>query len=123
MSEWRQWCKAPDLQVDGDTIDVALPDGRRHRIMVEDEPDGFRLSARVASRSALAGIGEPELFVWQRNRSPSLVGFRLDRYDTMIGELRVPLAGLERDEFIFCVRALATECDRLEVLLTGEDRE
>jgi hypothetical protein len=124
MTNWQRWCKdAVDLSVRGDTIDVALPDGRQHCISVEESGDGIRLMAKVASRGALIRLEEPELWVWKRNRVVSIVGFRIDRYESLIGEVSVPSEGLDGTEFGYCVRSLAAECDRLELLLTGEDVE
>ena len=124
MSEWKAWCRKHDgLAVRGDLIEVALPDGRSHRVAVAPTEGGWMFTARVATRSALAELEEPELFVWQRNRATQLVGFRIDRHDLLIGESWVPSAGMTEDELVFYVRHLAAECDRLEALLTGADVE
>jgi hypothetical protein len=124
MSEWKAWCRAcDDLAVRGDLVEVALPDGRAHRVSVEQTGHGLTLTARVATRGAVAAIEEPELFVWERNRVTQLVGFRIDKHDLLLGESWVPESGLTADELVFYVRHLAAECDRLEALLTGADVE
>lgn len=124
MSEWKSWCRAEaDLTVRGDGVDVELPDGRAHRVKVGATAGGWALTARVATRGAMAGVDDPEVLVWTRNRVTQLVGFRLDKHDLLIGESWVPAAGLTGDEFVFYVRHLAAECDRLEALLTGADVE
>lgn len=124
MNEWKAWCRAiEDLSVRSDAIDVALPDGRGHRVTVGTTSGGWSLTARVATRGAMAGVDDPEVLVWTRNRVTQLVGFRLDKHDLLIGESWVPVDGLTADEFVFYVRHLAAECDRLEALLTGADVE
>lgn len=122
--EWKSWCTADDLTISDDLIDVRLPHGRHHRVEVEVRDDSYRLAAKIAPRSVLATLSEPELAIWSRNRSVQIVGFRIDRYDRVIGEVIAPRdEGLDEKEFCFLVRTLATECDRLEVLLTGDDNE
>lgn len=123
MIDWRSACAADDLAVKGREVVVSLPDGRRHRVRVEEDSDGLRLTAKVAMRGALGQLDSPELFVWLRNRSTSIVGFHFDSYGGVFGEALAPAAGLEDDEFRFYVRAVARECDRLEALLTGDDVE
>lgn len=119
--EWKPWCVADDLQVREDTVHVSLPDGRGHRVRVDELNDGYRLTARVASSAVIGSMRQPELEVWLRNRSLQLVGFHIDRHGRLLGEARVPRAALEGDEFRLYLRTLAAECDRLEALLTGAD--
>ena len=124
MIDWRRWCRAADLTVRDAVIEVALPDGRRHRVsIIEDGSGELRLVGRIATRTALARLDHPELAIWERNRASSVVGFRFDRHNTLVGEIVVPRAGLDAAEFGFYVRTLAAECDRMEVLLTGNDVE
>lgn len=124
MNEWKAWCRGqPDLAVQGDLVEVALPDGRVHRVTVTSAVDGLTLTARVATRAAMADHAEPELLVWQRNRVTQLVGFRFDKHDLLVGECQVPSPALAADELLFYVRHLAAECDRFEALLTGADTE
>jgi hypothetical protein len=123
-SDWPAWCRGEStLSVSDDTISVTLPDGRGHSVVVDETADAMMLTARVASRSALDRSGTPEIDLWVRNRAIQLVGFRLDRYDAIVGEAWLPRVGLTQEEFLFHVRTLASECDRLEVLLTGLDVE
>jgi hypothetical protein len=58
---------------------------------------------------------------WRRNRGTELVGFHIDRRRRLMGVTWVPKAGLAEAEFQLCVRTLATECDRYEFELTGQD--
>lgn len=123
-NEWKAWCRAEsDLTVRGDVVEVKLPDSRSHRVTVESGDDGLTLTARIATRGAMANVDDAELLVWERNRATQLVGFRIDKLDLLIGEAWVPAAGLTAAELVFYVRHLAAECDRLEALLTGLDVE
>lgn len=63
----------------------------------------------------------PQLDAWQRNRAVKLVGFRVDARGRLVAEARVPKHGLTPDEFRTYVSAVATEADRLELILTGKD--
>lgn len=124
MSEWKAWCRGhDDLAVQGDSVEVKLADSRVHRVTVTLAADGLTLTARVATRAAMAGHDDRELLVWQRNRVTQLVGFRFDKHDLLVGECHVPRAGLAADELLFSLRHIAAECDRLEALLTGDDTE
>ena len=63
------------------------------------------------------------LQLWQRNRTTSLVGFRIDARDRVLGETHVPAEGLTPAEFMLYLKTIAEECDRLEWVLTGRDVE
>jgi hypothetical protein len=124
MSDWKTWCRGVrDLTVDGDVVEVQLPGERVHRVTIADAPRALMLQARIATRGTLDQLSEPELYVWTRNRTAQLVGFRIDKHDRLIGEAWVPKDGLVPDELVFYLRTVAADCDRLEALLTGEDKE
>lgn len=119
--DWQAWCKAEDLAVVGDGVEVTIARSRKHRITVDDCGDALRLTGVVVGsrRSERDGL---EVEVWQRNRRLMLVGMRFDKQGRLVGESWVPKAGLVADEFLVYVRTLARECDRFEFQLTGEDR-
>jgi len=122
--DWQRFCDGANLTVDGQNrILVSLPGQRRHRVRVADEADCLVLSAMVARAAILEAVDRPILWAWRRNRGTRLVGFRLDARDALIGEARVPKAGISGEEFRTYVNAVARECDRFEYLLTGQDRE
>ena len=122
--DWRPWCHAhDDLSINGNVVSVRFKGARSHRVTIERSSDGWRLTAQVASGTALNLLEQPELYVWERNRTSCLVGFRIEKYDRLIGEAWVPEDGLTDDEFVLYVRTVAEECDRLEALLTGRDDE
>jgi len=111
------------MVVRGAEVTVDLPDGRRHRVSVDELDDGIRLTGRIATRGAIERLDSPELVIWLRNRTVPLVGFHFDKHGSLVGEARAPRVGLDADELCFYVRTVAAECDRLEALLTGEDVE
>lgn len=119
--EWRSWCKAEDLAVDGDAVVVTIGRSRKHRIVVEDHDESLRLFGVVVGsrRSDMDGL---EVDAWQRNRRLLLVGMRFDKLDRLVGESWVPKVGLVHEEFLVYLRTLARECDRFEFQLTGQDR-
>lgn len=122
-AEWAKLCRADDLSVHGDAVDVTLPDGRRHNVSVRDGGKTYELCSIVARAAALREIDNIPLQAWQRNRSSQLVGFRVDKRERLIGEAWIPKVGLTAEEFQIYVRRVAAECDRFEYLLTGADRE
>ncbi len=122
-TEWRRFCKPRDLAVDGGEITVQLAEGRHHVISVEETDDGLRLLGIVTKQARTSEIENLLPIIWEKNRALQLVGFRVDRRGRLVGEVLVPRAGIDADEFQLCVRTLAAECDRMEYLLTGKDVE
>jgi len=120
-SEWLRYCRAKDFEVQDQRVTVSLPDGRRHRVRVDDAGETFQLVSVVVSATVGAGIEDLPMRTWQRNRRTELVGFRIDRRGRLVGMSWVPKPGLSEDEFQLYVRTLASECDRYEFELTGED--
>lgn len=121
--DWRRFCKTSEFSVEGDAVRVSFSNGRGHLVRVEERAEEYFLSAAVASAKRLESVEQPALFAWTRNRSTWLVGFRVDARGRMVGEAFVPRAGLQVEEFRLSLRAVASECDRLEHLLTGADNE
>jgi len=122
-ADWRTLCKAKDLRVEGDPVEISFEDLRRHKVKVRDEADHLFLTAIVARRAALKETPEPELLAWTRNRTSSLVGYRVDSGGRLLGECWVPKVGLNADELQVYLRKLAADCDRMEHVITGEDVE
>lgn len=120
--EWNKLLRSSDVRVVDGTADVPLGH-RRHRVEIIEEEDAYRFVAIVAHTAAVARMSGPSLFAWRRNRSSRLVGFRVDRKGRLIGEAWAPKAGLTAAEFQLQLRAVATESDRLEQVLTGRDVE
>lgn len=120
--EWRAWCRSGGLHVEGDQVTVQLSDGRQHRVLLTTGADAFEMSAVIIPQSVAKSIQNLAPRVWRLNRNTSLVAFRIDRYGRLVGEAWAPLTGLTGDEFRLTLRTLAFECDRLEYILTGDDR-
>ena len=122
-ADWRNLCKAADLRVEGDMVEISFEDLRRHKVKVRDEEDHLLLTAIVARRASLLDTTDPEILAWTRNRTSSLVGYRVDSGGRFLGECWVPKVGLDADELQLYLRKLAADCDRMEHVITGEDVE
>ena len=122
-AEWIDFCRCAGFRMDGEYIEVTFASERRQRVRIEDQGDAFRLCSVAARAKKLSDLSNPELVAWERNRSLSLMGFRVDERGCMIGEAWVPKVGLTAEEFQLYVRTVALECDRFEFKLTGQDHE
>src|SRR5262245_17193333 len=115
---WEALCRAEDFEVVEAAIEVRFPDGRKHRVSVDDEGHEYRLSAVVARARTLSSLSvdmsDIPLRAWQRNRSSALVGFCVNQRGWLLGESWVPKAGLTAEEFQLYVRTVAVEADRFE---------
>ncbi len=120
-TDWRKLARTVSLKLDGDEMTVELAASRRHVVRVTDEGDHLRLWGIVATPSRIEDLPRETSRAWEHNRRDSLVGFRFDNRDRLVGECLVPVAGLTADEFEVYARAVAVECDRYEYLLTGRD--
>lgn len=122
-AEWIRLCRVKDFSIDEPHVDVRFEDERRHRVTVEDEGVAYRVSSFVVKQAVVASLPDLPIQLWIRNRSTQLVGFRIDRQQRLVGETWIPKAGVTPEEFQLYVRTVATECDRLEYVLTGRDTE
>src|SRR5688572_14261452 len=114
---WVKYCQSSDLFVEPPHIVVKFRDERRHRVTVGETNDEYVLSAFVVRQATVASLRELPLHVWVRNRAVSLVGFRIDHRERLVGEAWVPKAGITESEFQLYVRTLAIEADRFEYTL------
>lgn len=121
--DWRSYCRGGEFSIEGNVIEVALADARRHKIKVREDEACFHLHAIVAKPRVIASLTDLKLTLWMRNRSLSLIGFRVDPKGRLVGEAWVPKDGLSRKEFCFYLHTLAAESDRLEQQLSGADFE
>jgi hypothetical protein len=127
-TNWIRLARQTDLATHGDVIVVDLAraaERRRQKVHVDEISDSeLRLWSRVAPawRAEALGDGDPDLWTWKMNHDADFVGFRMDERGRLIGEIHVPMAGLDAGEFEFLVRKIARICDRWEFKLTGEDR-
>lgn len=122
-ASWHRLCRGREFRVEDARVEVIFQEGRRHRVLVEERGDEYLLRAVVVRGRKAQELDGLPLLAWLRNRGTALVGFRIDRGGTLVGESWVPKAGLTAQEFQTYVRALATESDRFEYALTGKDLE
>jgi hypothetical protein len=99
-------------------------ESRRHTVRVHKIDDGIRLEATVATARTLDSIAlydDPHRWAWRRNRVSNLVGFRVDSQQRLLAEAVAPTIALSGDEFETYLLAVATEADRMELVLTAQD--
>ena len=120
---WRKLARAKDVVIEPKGMLVRFADGRSHRVMVIDQPDHWLLRGLVVRHADATFNPEPMLAAAIRNRQLRLCGLSVDEKGRLWGQCMVPKIGLDTHEFLLCARHLAAECDRLEYLLTGRDRE
>ena len=121
--EWREWCKQKRFPCSQDEVEIRLGTGRSQRVRVEDRTDCLLLTSVVTKQASTAQMENPSIEAWKRNRAVSLAGFRIDEKGRLVAHSWVPKAGLTSDEFGLVLEHLASECDRFEFQLTGQDRE
>jgi hypothetical protein len=123
-SDWGAYCTSNDLAIDGDQITVSFTDERSHRVTVTEEPHQLHLEAIVVRPATVRSLkADLAALIWERNRTATLVGFRIDERDRLVCQAWMPKAGLTAEEFRAYVRTVAVESDRLEYELTGKDIE
>jgi len=120
---WHSLAKASDLAIEPGGLHVRFEDSRSHRLQVIEEEDSWLLRGLVVRQAGGPFEGRPALEAALRNRQLRLFGLRIVGEGRLVGECRVPKPGLTAAEFQLHARHLAAECDRLEYLLTGKDRE
>lgn len=120
---WRSLCTGKSFATDDAGVTVTLAQGRSHRMTVEELAGDYLLRAVVLRHAEMVQTGVSAVRIWEMNRSLNLVGFRIDAKGRLVGEARVPMAGVTSAEFKVVVTNLAVECDRYEYMLTGRDIE
>lgn len=120
-NDLKHLCRETGLKLKGDLVEIRVNGRRSQKVEVNDDGDGYRAASVVAWPSRLRVLPDPEGFLWSKNRVTPLVTFRIDRRGRAIGEVLIPKAGLDAEEFIFIMNTLAMECDRLEYMITGND--
>lgn len=108
------------------TLIASLPGGRRQRVVFRTTGSDLRLCSVVATANAVPTTpARRSAFIrrlWEINAHTDLVAFGLDGNDRVVGTCTHPLATLDREELEAYLLALVRECDRLEWVITGEDR-
>ena len=121
--DWREFCRAPGFATFDGGVVVRFDTGRSQKVTVEDRGEAFLVSSVAARPAAVSELPDAALNAWIRNRSVTLVGFRVDERGRMIGEAWILKDGLTAEEFQLYIRTVALECDRFEFQLTGRDVE
>jgi hypothetical protein len=122
-TDWRELSRTAGLILLDGGVEVRFDSGRRQRVDVEDGGDALLVRSVAAHAAVVKEVEDPAMLAWVRNRSVSLVGFRVDERGRMIGEAWILKAGLTAAEFQLYVHTVASECDRFEFQLTGRDVE
>ena len=123
-AEWHPLCRGDSrIAADGDSAIVSFDDGRSHRVDVSATDETWELSAVVARASRIRNIEDLAVRIWRQNRVAQLNGFRIDRRGRLCAYGWVPKAGLSAQEFRLILHRVAIESDRMEFLLTGDDKE
>ena len=122
--EWHPLCRGDSrVEADGGSAIVSFDDGRSHRVDVSETDETWELSAVVARASRIRDIEDLVVRIWRQNRVAQLNGFRIDRRGRLCAYGWVPKAGLSAQEFRLILHRVAIESDRMEFLLTGDDKE
>jgi hypothetical protein len=122
-NNWRQFCKADGFAPAGDGVEVQFDGDRSQKVAVEDHGDAFLLRSIIAHQAVVNKVSDAAFRAWVHNRSAFLVGFRVDERGRLVCEAWIPKQGITNTEFQLIVRHLATESDRFEFQLTGQDHE
>ena len=97
-------------------------DSRHHNVRIRQDEDRIRLEATVATARTLDRLYDgPHRWAWRRNRVSNLVGFRVEARQRLLAEAVAPLIGLTQEEFVTYLTAVASEADRMELVLTAQD--
>lgn len=120
---WHRLAIASDIALHARSLLVRFDDGRSHRLSVIDDKNGWRLRGLIVRDAAKTYSSTPIHTAALRNRQLRLASLLVDEDGDLVGETLVPSAGITAAEFQILARHLAAECDRLEFMLTGADRE
>lgn len=122
---WRRWCREGRVRCEGDTATVCIgptqrgSHARTQVVRVRVVEDGLLLESVVAQRRHVTTPEAIQCDLWLRNRARDLINVSIDRSGKVVASCWIPHVALERDEFLFALRHLASEADRLEFLMTG----
>src|ERR1039458_4349206 len=93
-AEWIDLCRCDGFRIDGNFVEVIFANERRQRVCIEDQADAYRLFSVAARAAKLGDLSNPALVAWERNRSLSLMGLRVDDRGRMIGGVFSSTVGL-----------------------------
>lgn len=123
--DWWRLVRGAGLERDreGDGVLVSLAGGRSHQVLVIETKETFELRAVVARAAAAREVAELKLRLGQLNRQLALVKVQFDERCVLVCRGWLPKIGMTAAELGLLIRRVAVESDRLEFLLTGQDRE
>ena len=95
-------------------------------MFIEREQDRYIFTSIVlsAERVARQGRNLPHFVdrLWRRNHQTDVVNFAFDRQHRLIRRIEHPAETLDAEELCFYLSRLAIECDRMEFVMTGQNR-
>lgn len=116
-----------DVQWKADQAELVIgfDNGRKQRVVIEQHDDRYVLISVVIGRARVEEIGRTHLLpkLWQRNRETNVVAFDIDKRGRLIGMVEQIAETLDAEELAIYAKWLASECDRLEYILSGKDLE
>ena len=105
---------------------VELGDSRDQTVYIEREGDTYVFTSVVLGTTRAEQQRKDVLLLaerlWYRNRQTEFVNFTFDSQNRLVGRIEHLAHSLDADALIFYLSRLAIECDRMEYLLTGENR-
>lgn len=108
------------------TAEIKFEGGRSQTVCIERTGDGYVFTSIVLGTARVKEQRENlSSFVdrlWRRNRQTDVVNFTFDPQNRVIGRIDHPVDTLDGEELYFYLSRLAIECDRMEYVLTGENR-
>ena len=114
------------IEYEDGKVTVKFPNGRTQKLYIGLQDDRYILTSTVlGSRQLNRRFRSPKRraeLLWRRNHETEVVTFTIDNHDRLIGLIDQVAGTMDPEEITFYVARLAQECDRLEYLLTGEDR-
>ena len=115
-----------DFVRDGNYLVAELAGQRTQRVRVTQVRDEARFVSVVAPSWVVPDKAEHRSIflrrLWEINARTDLVAFGIDGHGRVVGACRHPVDTLDPEELESYVVTLVRECDRLEWVLTGEDR-
>jgi hypothetical protein len=110
---------------DGTSVAVVVPGGRRQAVRASRTGSTYVFASTAVARRYLQDLAPERVaaLVWQRNQAGEVVAFGVDARGRLVGRAELPCGMLTTANARFLVERVASECDRLEYLLTGGDHE
>ena len=109
-----------DLPKDEDAIIVDLG-SRSHRVDVVHQEDAWELSGMVCTDQDLEHSNVSAMELWRLNAQRCLTSYVIETDGSVWVTALAPVPGLTAEEFGWLARLVASEADRLEYRLTGQD--